>query len=745
MALPHCVPLGHTLWMTPMEYRGLQLDRFQRQAIKAIDDEKSVLVSAPTGTGKTLIADYLVEQVIAQGGRIVYTAPIKALSNQKYREYCRSLGSDKVGIVTGDVVINRDAPLRIMTTEILRNILLQEAGPDGQATSLGELQAVIFDELHFIDDPERGTVWEEVLIYLPDTVRILGLSATLSNLRELAGWLSTVRSGPFGEVAVIEERRRAVPLRFMLANTKLGPVTRNQYDKEYKRWVRDMKRAGLFDDARRQGQRDRRKHRGRRGKRGQHNNNRDLNLPTTGFMDLVKMLDADQDLPALFFMFSRRGTETCARLLAERFRGYLRGAPRQQMERLLAEFAQDNGRLLHPELEQMYLRGIAFHHAGLNVRLKALVEELYEKRLVRLLFCTSTFALGINMPARTVLFEQLEKFNGEAVVPLTVRQFMQKAGRAGRRGMDDEGQVFIRMDFQDWHKWQEHLARLMSDQPEPVRSSFNLSFHSIVNLLGRYDEPEIRQLLSRSFLAYQRASRRDAIIEELTLQENRLSQLDDDTDDLQERSRQERRVRKLKRRLDREREWLWTHFQNKVAFLRSHGYIDAEGDFGIGARLVRKLQIEEIFMAELIMAGVFEDLSPEATFGLCAGLVQELPRKTSVRARLPRELEMRLGVLLSIYEGDIVVDATELAGGEPRCDPDMMALGTLWAKGETLPNLMRRIRSATDISGDLVGAFRRAKDLVGQLKEVFWEDEARRRALADVIRDVSRDEVEVVG
>ncbi len=721
-----------------MKYQGLTLDRFQRQAIEAINDDKSVLVSAPTGTGKTLIADYLVEHVINNGGHIVYTAPIKALSNQKYREYTRLHGADKVGIITGDVVINREAPLRIMTTEILRNILLQGAGPDGQDTQLGDLQAVIFDELHFIDDPERGTVWEEVLIYLPDTVRILGLSATLSNLRELAGWLSTVREGPFGEVAVIEERKRAVPLSFKLANKDTGPLLLGNYKKAYGQWKRESKpkERQTFEGGRRARSKARKE--ALRKSRGKGRRGRDDSAGMTGFVDLVRMLEP-QDLPALFFMFSRRSTEHAARVMADKKRGFLTRSEQRQVDRLLDDFDAEHQGVLKRFHEDMYLKGIAFHHAGLNVRLKAFVEQLYEKRLVKLLFCTSTFALGINMPARTVIFEQLEKFNGEAVVPLTVRQFMQKAGRAGRRGMDEHGQVLVRMDFPHWHRWQEHLARLMSDQPEPVRSSFNLSFHSVVNLLQRYSHEEIRALLDRSFLAYQRASRAEALMEELQKQEKRLGQGPTEARDA------EKRVRKLRRRLERERKWLWDNFQNKVTFLNQHGYIDAEGQFGVGAKLLRKLQIEEVFMTELIMAGVFEDLSPEETFGLCAGLVQELPRQTSVRAHLPQGLEERIPMIISAFEGEIVGDAMELAGGDPRCDPEMMALGCLWAEGEELGKLMRRVRSRTDISGDLVGAFRRAKDLVGQLRLVFWEDEPRRRALADVIRAVSRDEVEAVG
>ena len=229
-----------------MKYRGLTLDRFQEEAIRSIDDGRSVLVSAPTGTGKTLIADYLIEQTLGADRQIIYTAPIKALSNQKYREYVRAFGEDKVGLVTGDLVINPWAPLRIMTTEILRNILLQESADltndetlvaaEATIRDLERLDAVIIDEIHFLDDPERGTVWEELLIYLPHDIRILGLSATLSNLDEFADWLAETRDT---DIAVVKEFERAVPLAFHIASVETKRLTPKAYEKRFKTWSQE--------------------------------------------------------------------------------------------------------------------------------------------------------------------------------------------------------------------------------------------------------------------------------------------------------------------------------------------------------------------------------------------------------------------------------------------------------------------------------------------------------------------------
>jgi superfamily II RNA helicase len=209
-----------------LEYRGLTLDGFQAEAIEALNRGQSVLVAAPTGTGKTVVADYIVEQALGAGKDVIYTAPIKALSNQKFRDYCSLIGEEKVGLVTGDLVIRRDAPCRVMTTEILRNMLL--AGD-----TLEQLAAVVIDEIHFLDDRERGTVWEEVLIYLPKHVRIVGLSATLSNLHDFADWLSEVRGDP---VHVVIEKKRAVPLAFQIATKQLGLTEAGDMDGEFKAW-----------------------------------------------------------------------------------------------------------------------------------------------------------------------------------------------------------------------------------------------------------------------------------------------------------------------------------------------------------------------------------------------------------------------------------------------------------------------------------------------------------------------------
>lgn len=721
-----------------MQYRGLTLDPFQQRAIEHIQDGRSVLVSAPTGTGKTLIADYLVESVLSDGGHIVYTAPVKALSNQKYREYSELLGREAVGLVTGDIVINPYAPLRIMTTEILRNILLQEplevAGVDESETwtasttqmrDLDDLRAVIVDEIHFVDDPERGTVWEELLIYLPTKIRILGLSATLSNLEQFAGWLSEIR----GEtVEVVREDKRNVPLAFHLVNTQTGMCDKSAFEAEFKTWKKEQKSD---DGGGRRSRRGRKKGRQSRGGRRQSSEKK------TNHIAVFEALSREQ-FPALYFIYSRKLTEQLALQLAHTGVGDGIGgrARRGEIDQILKRFDSEFPGVIRSKTRSALRKGIAYHHAGLHVAMKALVEELYEKRLIEVLYCTSTFALGINMPARSVVFDALTKFNGVDIVPLTVREFMQMAGRAGRRGIDTEGDVVVRMEFGDWSQSAPIWNTLTRGASEPVASSFNLSFNSVVNLLDRYGEDQIRTLLERSFRAYQARESAGELREQISNLAG-----GSDAPDRQER----RRVAHLKRQLvEAERPQLWEQFQRKVAFLRTHGYLGPQNELNIAAKILQRIQFAEIFVTELVMNGALEGLTPAEIFGVFTGLVQTLPRTAKVNQ--PRddkwwEIFDRIG---AVHESDIVYDSQFLSNQEAVFVPPLMPLGEMWARGVTLDTILREISNPTDLSGDIVGAFRRAKDLVGQLRAVYFEDEDRRKELTALIRAVSRDEVEVI-
>ena len=683
-----------------MQYRGFELDPFQETSITALSEGRSVLVSAPTGTGKTLIADFVVERALARGRSVIYTAPVKALSNQKYRDWCRLHGEDKVGLITGDLVIRRDAPCRVMTTEILRNMLLT-----GEV--LPELEAVIIDEIHFLDDRERGTTWEEVLIYLPHRVQILGLSATLQNLSAFSGWLGSVRGA---EVEVVQADRRTVPLSYQVFSHREGLLSPKEF---HKAWARHAnKPAASKGPPRRGGRRDR-------------DSNREA---PTSHVELIQKLDEEQYLPCLYFSFSRKNTERFARELGEYWRRHSRQPllnrfEQRELEHHLDSFASsESGNAMDRELRDLYREGIAFHHAGLHVQLKALVEDLYEKRLIKVLYCTSTFALGINMPARTVVFDGLKKYDGIRLRPLNNREFQQKAGRAGRRGLDTEGHVVIRVDSEYWPDNRELLDGYLKGAPEPVRSSFSLCFNSVVNLLARNPENHIREIVEKSFLCWTRIQ---------------------EAERLEERAG-ERNAGKFLAKAEKIRERSWDEFEQRVTFLKQVGYLAEDRSFNAGGRILQHVQIEEVFVTELVLSGLLEDIPMPLLFGLCCSLNKEFPRDVRIRYKM-RGAELDLAREANrIRYGSGVQQAEELTRMPVTWCPDMIPFGKMWAEGKSLAELESWLIASTDLTGDLVGAFRRAKDLITQLRLVWKGDRRRCDELTELLASVSRDEVLVV-
>ncbi|MCB9763226.1 MAG: DEAD/DEAH box helicase [Alphaproteobacteria bacterium] len=714
-----------------MRLHGFTLDPFQVRAIELIRDGHSVLVSAPTGTGKTIVADQVVQRALEAGRRVIYTAPVKALSNQKFRDYTRLHGEDKVGLVTGDLVIRRDAPCLVMTTEILRNMLLDE---DSDATT-ADLEAVILDEIHFLDDRERGTVWEEVLIYLPPRVRILGLSATLSNLEEFAAWLSDVRGEP---VHVVEERQRAVPLEILFANHQLGIVTPAAYDRAFKRWQRDEKRrnAALKRSGRSQ--------RGGRGRRQQ----REDGPRITRHTDLFNALGPEM-APYLYFVFSRRLAEQFARGLGRRVHSCLLPPDRRGtlQDRIDEAVAAHGAEVIDEDLEQLYRKGIAFHHAGLHVQLKALVEELYEQKLIAVLYTTSTFALGINMPARTVVLDGVLKYDGQGLNPLTVRQFMQKAGRAGRRGMDDQGYAVVRLDFPDYLRFHEHLEAYLRGQPERVDSSFNLSFNSVVCLLDQHPRAKVREIVERSFLAWRMRHRSASLHGQVEVLEEEIATLEEAGERRKRGSalhRKSKELRKARRSLSVGEDRAWRDFEERRAFLVSIGYLDDEDQLLSGARVLRHLRIEEIFATELVLSGLIAEWDAHLLFGVLCGMTNRLAKGVQLRSR-PSGLVRRVAAQVDqLRQSQPVLGAEAITGLETTWDPAMILFGQRWSLGSSLAELQLLYTSPSDISGQLISGFRRAKDLAGQILDVYREDPYTADPLRALIRRVSRDEVEVL-
>jgi superfamily II RNA helicase len=409
-------------------------DRFQQEAIDYINQGFSVIVSAPTGAGKTAIAEHIISHSIENKIGVIYTAPIKALSNQKFRDFQGQFG-ENIGILTGDVSINQDAPVLIMTTEIFRNKILDEP------KSLERYSWVIFDEIHYIDNPERGTVWEESLIFLPKHINILGLSATIPNIKQFAGWIESIHNKP---VKTVIEEKRPVPLHFFF-----------QCKNEIIDKIDSLKRS-------------------RDGKPNK------LSV-------LINYLRQKDGLPSIYFVFGRRRAEDLAWELLNY--NFLNNNEKQQITSLYKDLCERfdlKDERSAQELTPLIQRGIAYHHAGMLPTLKEVIERLFTSRLIKVIFTTETFALGINMPSRSVCFDDLRKFYGRYVRNLKTRDFYQMAGRAGRRGIDKEGFVYSRINPHRINP--EDVRRIIFGRPEEVRSQFNTSYATILNLYEKYKE-----------------------------------------------------------------------------------------------------------------------------------------------------------------------------------------------------------------------------------------------------------------
>ena len=442
-----------------MLYKGLKLDRFQEEAIAAINRDTSVIVTAPTGAGKTVIAEYAVEKCLQENCRVIYTAPIKALSNQKYRDFHAEYG-DKIGIVTGDVVLNPYAQVLLMTTEIFRNTIFDDI------ERLQDVSYVIFDEIHYINDIERGTVWEESLIFAPQHIKFVCLSATIPNINPFAEWMQSVRDI---HIEVVEELERPVPLEHHL------------YFKDY--GIGGIKHIAAL--------RNRAKREARKRKSDPSNNRRVKALPSD-FTEtrLVPYLHREKQLPCLYFCFSRKGCEENAAALV--FGSQLQLLDKRQETEILRQFDElcvqfdivEEKKIT--EFRKLVSCGIAYHHAGMLPTLKEVVERLFTSGLIQLLFTTETFAVGINMPACTVVFDSLEKFDGIGFRYLKAREYHQMAGRAGRRGIDTIGYVYAQIVPKYANAGE--IKGVVADKIEPIESQFNLSYSSILNLYQKYGD-----------------------------------------------------------------------------------------------------------------------------------------------------------------------------------------------------------------------------------------------------------------
>ncbi len=636
--------------------KAMRYDPFQEEAIARIKEGYSVIVSAPTGAGKTVIAEHVIRDCLERGEKVIYTAPIKALSNQKYRDFQVHF-PDKVGILTGDVSINSHAPALIMTTEIFRNKILEEKA------ELYPYSWIIFDEIHYIDDYERGGVWEESLMFLPEHMKVLGLSATIPNIDELAEWFAAIHHKP---IKIVKESRRPVPLHiFYQCQNKV-------YDK-----LKQLSSDGFRSPEYRQFQ-------GRKIPRFAY-------VKSNRLDSLVNHFTANGMLPAIYFAFSRRKTEYYAEELLHY--NFLNEAEQAEIGSLFDELIERydlGGDAGAAKIKPFIERGIAYHHAGMLPTLKEVVEQLFTSRLIKMIFTTETFALGINMPARTVIFDELRKFYGRSFSVLKTRDFYQMAGRAGRRSIDKEGFVFCRINPhyispRDVHK-------TVTSDPEPVRSRFNASYATVLNLYQRYGD-KLYDIYPLSFHYYQESKRW------------------------------------RKKALD--------ILRAKVRLLKEYGYIRKNRltEKGIFAG---KVYGYEFILSELFATGSLEELSPTELGILCAAVVYE-PRKKSKKPPLHRGVKR-----LEHFTGQImrpVIKREKKERIRPVSKEAFFHLANAmeaWLKGESFEDMLRH----TDADeGEIVRYFRMSIQIMREILDAPVSHDLKSK-LENLIRKINRDVVD---
>jgi len=456
--------------LDPSSIFPFELDEFQLKAIASLNSGRSVVVCAPTGSGKTLVGEYAIYRALIRGKRVFYTTPLKALSNQKLRDFREKFGLKSVGLLTGDVSINRDAPILVMTTEIFRNMLY--GTPIGRVgTSLVDVEAVVLDECHYMNDRHRGTVWEESIIYCPRTIQLVALSATVTNSRELTNWLIQVH----GYTDLIHSSFRPVPLEFYFGNTKgVFLLLNNSLSKINPRLIQKRKKKQNGEKKIRSGRPE---------------------APSSTY--ILNQLKNRDMLPAIYFIFSRRGCDKAVKEVSNL--SLVNEEETSQLRYQIDEFLKRNpdaGR--SGQIMPLY-RGIAAHHAGILPAWKGLVEELFQQGLIKVVFATETLAAGINMPARTTVISTLSKRTDAGHQLLNASDFLQMAGRAGRRGMDEKGYV---VTLQTPFEGSKEAAYLATSKPDPLVSQFTPSYGMVLNLLQTHTIKEAKELVERSFGQY---------------------------------------------------------------------------------------------------------------------------------------------------------------------------------------------------------------------------------------------------
>ena len=726
-----------------------ELDDFQKDACRCITDGKSVVVCAPTGAGKTVIAQHAIHCALEQGKKVFYTTPLKALSNQKYNDFSEKYGIDKVGLLTGDTSINRGAQIVVMTTEVFRNMLY---GTNfGSVTdNLKDVKYVILDEVHYMNDEQRGTVWEESIIYCPTNVQIVALSATVANADKLTEWINTVHS----RTELINTDFRPVPLRFYYfdssqPNTLLPLLTPNgTLNKKIKPEKKEFKR----------------------GKAVQKRNT---------VKDVVRNLHEKNMLPAIYFTFSRKKCdeqmEKCASLCLV--------TPKEQEEirQIIDDYIAENPYLYKNKHIEYLMLGVASHHAGLLPGWKVHVEKLFQKGLIKVVFATETLAAGINMPARSTVISSISKRTDNGHRTLTPSEFLQMSGRAGRRGMDEIGYVVIvGTPFQT----PEEVAELVLSDANPLESKFSPSYSMVLNLLQRFTLEEAKELVLKSFgyfssnyriepllavkdeyeckidecnsfVCYCKKTNDDLLeynkIREIYVQNRRIFKTIQKQEKKKNRplneeaaefgrqtkamlqkmhsyecdtcklfkkhmkildvlARYSAKEKALEKEIEKQKDIFWNKFLSHRAVLMDYGYIKDDYPTEKGITISQIRSENELFLAQVIFSGVLDGLTPAelasvicaiTTEDLRADLYSQLPLSPNVRKRLNKIKDIRRDLDKKQKNHD-VEDPMYINGF-------YSPLIEMWATGSEWDDIIDQVDMG---EGDIVRCFKRVIDVL---------------------------------
>ena len=737
------------------------LDDFQVEGCRTLEAGESVLIAAPTGSGKTIVGEFALYLALEQGKKAFYTTPIKALSNQKYQDFSEVFGFEKVGLLTGDNSINSEADIVVMTTEVLRNMLYSSS------KTLENLRYVVMDEVHYLADRFRGAVWEETLIHLPESVQIAALSATVSNAEEFGEWLKLIR----GNTRVIVTEKRPVPL--------------------YQQVLMGNKLLDLFVDSGKVNpqvlREERASFRGFKGDKWRDQKSIKLSRP-----EIIEKLSGANLLPAIVFIFSRSG---CDLAVKQALSSGIRLTDKSEKKEILSLIEERTASLSENDLNVLGFsswsdslsRGFAAHHAGLLPLFKEIIEELFQKGLLKVVYATETLALGINMPARTVLLERLSKWNGESHVAITPGEYTQLTGRAGRRGIDEEGNAVIL-----WSKDIDALsaAGLASTRTYPLRSSFKPTYNMAVNLIYQMGRERAKNSLGSSFAQFQadravvglesqilknhkaldsmrhefdchlgdffqyaqirydikesekemkKLSRRDQVAREKDIANLR--------DELRNHpchpcSDREKHARQAERyfRLKRENEGL----QNKVSMktkviprqfdeisdiLSIRGYISGEQVSSAGLLLMKIYAEMDLVIAETFRSGIIDDLDTAELVGMLSIFLYEARKENPIilpNSRLQEKISQISKIWLSIHEDEIAARINQTRS----LDIGFFMGAYRWAKGSSLKSVLDESEIGV---GDFIRSIKQITDLLRQLQIAYPQSKERFASCIDEI------------